>query len=214
MSWVTEHVEDRGEEAVNCATHAIGGLLAALGWIILKARFAHLGWPMAAASVFCLSITSMFCFSSIYHGTPASNLKVQLRKADHVAIYGVIAGSYTPFCQMIIPADPGHKILLAVWILAIIGSIFEASGGLHYSVLSMVFYLSLSWAAIGLIPYFLALSSILPLVLLLIGGLCYTLGTFFYATHHFRFSHAVWHLFVIAACGFHYWAVWELLLLQ
>lgn len=207
---VTEHIEDPHEEVVNTATHALATVLSALGGYFLAQRYLHHGSLLFSGLLFCLSLFILYVCSSLYHASRSPVTKAHLRKLDHAAIYLVIASSYSPYCHLAVPAPLGDNIATIVWGLALCGMLFEVLGGLHLSNLSLLLYLGLSWGGLVLAPHLLALPSLWPFALVVLGGLLYTGGTFFYATHHFRYSHAVWHLFVMAASAAHYWAVWEL----
>ncbi|MBT9589125.1 hemolysin III family protein [bacterium] len=205
---VTSHQETPHEEVVNSLTHALGfGLSAAGLW-----SFLH--WfgnrPIAAWStgLFGATLTLLYLCSTAYHACPSSALKPRLQRLDHVAIFLFIAGSYTPFCLLALPNPLADYVLATVWTLATVGGLFSLCGGTRFPTLSMALMLALGWMAVFIFPYLLHSLSWSALGYLVGGGLSYTLGSVFFATHFFRFSHAVWHLFVMTGSLCHFACVW------
>lgn len=207
----TDYRETPAEELVNALTHGLGAIAALAG----LGRMLELCWdkPLAllACTVFGLTLVMMFASSAVYHACHLEHIKPRLQNIDHVAIYLLIGGSYTPYCLLALPAWPGLPVLAVVWVLAIAGSVFEVKGGLRYPSLSLVLYLGLGWLALLIVPHLLVCLSPAGLGWLLVGGLCYTIGAIFYARHWFLYSHSVWHLFVIAGAGCHFQSVWHVL---
>ncbi|MFN8607981.1 MAG: hemolysin III family protein [Vulcanimicrobiota bacterium] len=205
---MTTHQETPPEEIANSITHGLGFALASLGlygyWHWLPGR------PLAAwgACLFAGTLAMLYLFSALYHACPRTALKPRLQRLDHLAIFFFIAGSYTPYCVLCLPDALSAPMLALVWSMAAVGGLFSLTWGTRYPTISMVLMLLMGWMAIFLFPYFQHALSMQALGLLLAGGLSYTMGTLFYATHFFQYSHAVWHLFVMAGSACHYASIW------
>ena len=158
--------------------------------------------------MFSATLTSLYLFSTAYHACPHSPLKPRLQRLDHFCIFLFIAGSYTPFCLLSLPNPLADYVLAVVWLLAMIGALFSLCGGTRFPTLSMLLMLSLGWMALLIFPYLLHSLSWSALGWMLGGAAAYTLGTVFFATHWFRFSHAVWHIFVLTGSLCHFQCVW------
>lgn len=201
---VTSHVETPGEEVVNSLTHALGFTLSAMGlWIYLH-QFGERPLACWSAGLFAATATLLYFCSAAYHACPRNALKVRLQRLDHAAIFLFTAGSYTPFCLLALPPQIGDITLPLVWCLSLAGALFSLSVGTRFPTLTMVLLLSLGWMAIFLLPYFWTYLSGKALAWLIGGALFYTSGTIFFATHWFRFSHAVWHAFVLFGSSCHF----------
>ena len=205
---MTTHQETPREEIANTITHGLGFALSSLG------AYCYAHWlasrPLAAwgSCLFAGTLAVLYLFSTLYHACPATPLKPRLQRLDHLAIFFFIAGSYTPFCVLCLPDTLSNYMLALVWSMAAIGGLFSLTWGTRYPTVSMVLMLLMGWMSVFLFPYFLHALSFKSLSLLLMGGLSYTLGSLFYATHFFQYSHAVWHLFVMAGSACHYASVW------
>lgn len=205
---MTTHQETPREELANSLTHGLGFALSSWGvycyWHWLANR------PLVAwgSCLFAGTLALLYLCSALYHACPRSALKPRLQRLDHLAIFFFIAGSYTPYCVLCLPDPLATTMLALVWSMAAIGGLFSLTWGTRYPTISMVFMLLMGWMAVFLFPYFFQALSLKALGLLLIGGLSYTLGSLFYATHFFQYSHAVWHLFVMAGSACHYASVW------
>jgi hemolysin III len=205
---MTSHQETTPEEIANSLTHGLGFALASLGlygyWHWLPER------PLAVwgACLFAASLAMLYLFSALYHACPRSPLKPRLQRLDHLAIFFFIAGSYTPYCVLCLPDNLAAPMLGLVWSTAVVGGLFSLTWGTRYPTVSMTLMLLMGWMAVFLLPYFQHVLPLKAFSLLIIGGLSYTFGTLFYATHFFQYSHAVWHLFVMAGSACHYASIW------
>lgn len=204
--------QTRGEELANSISHGFGCLLALLAAPELIARMAQQGnTPHAiGAGVFAITMILLYFSSALYHATPSdqSQIKGMRAKIDHCAIYLFIAGSYTPFALGVLEGAWGWFLLLAIWGLAALGLALKTCGRLSHPGLSTGLYLAMGWlVTVAAVPLQQRLAT--PgLVLLVTGGLAYTLGTVFYLTDaRIRFGHFIWHLFVMAGTTCHFFAV-------
>jgi hemolysin III len=200
----------RPEELAHALTAAFGVMACAVGipWLI----WVSLGdWVrVIAGAVFGLSALAMFTTSVFYHWARDPELKVQLRKLDHSAIYLLIAGTYTPFCLLAMENPWGWVLFGVVWTLAAIGIVAKITLGFSYPRLSTWLYLGMGWLmVIAINPLREGLSGS-QIAWIGAGGLFYTGGVLFYIWKSRRYTHAIWHLFVIGGVACHFAAVLSL----
>lgn len=204
------HHQSFGEELANSLSHGIGLLLAiVVGLPMLVANAIRSDSPatIAGASIFGASIILLYLASTLYHAIPHARAKQILRRIDHGAIYVLIAGTYTPIALGVLRGGWGWTLLAVVWALALAGVIFKVVAGTRFHRLSTGLYLAMGWLALVAIrPLWLNMAPA-GLALLLAGGLAYTVGVAFYVSKRLRYAHFIWHLFVLAGTGCHYFAV-------
>ncbi|MGN1402039.1 MAG: hemolysin III family protein [Bacillus sp. (in: firmicutes)] len=203
------HVYTKKEEVVNAITHGIGVLLsiAALVFLVMSAVRDGNAWHITTYSIYGATMILLYLCSTLVHSFPEGKVKDILEIFDHAAIYIFIAGTYTPFTLIVMQGPLGYTLLSIVWAIAIIGVVFKSFFVRKFLYLSTVLYIAMGWLiVIGWNP----LVSALPtggIVLLVAGGLLYTVGAIFYVWRGFAFHHAVWHLFVMAGSAAHFFAV-------
>jgi hemolysin III len=206
----------RLREPVNGLTHAAGGLLAAVGLGVLLATAANTGRldQFVAFGVFGLSLVALYAASALYHLLPLSPSGVaRLRRLDHMTIFVLIAGTYTPFCLLALDGVWRWGLLGLIWSLALCGVLLKLLWMDAPRWLSVVLYLGMGWVAVIAAP---ALFRAVPpggISWVLAGGLVYSAGALVYGLKRpnpvpgvFGF-HEVWHLFVLAGSACHFWAV-------
>jgi hemolysin III len=209
MRLMTERPQTLGEEIANSVSHGVGLLAAIVGVPFLFLSSRHLGLAsIVGAGVFAAALVILYLTSTLYHALPAGRAKRVFLKLDHGAIYIFIAASYTPFALGALSGPWGWTLFGLVWSFAAIGVTLKAFDRLTHPWLSTGLYLAMGW--LGLI-------AAIPLVervafngvaLLFAGGIAYTLGVvFFMLDSRVRYSHAVWHGFVVVGTGLHYFAV-------
>ena len=188
-------------------------LTAGLGIIACVIAIPWLAWATAgdpprlvAALAFGASALAMFVTSVIYHRERNLDRKVTLRKLDHAAIYLLIAGTYTPFALLAVRHPWGWVLFGVIWMLAIAGIAAKFTVGFRYPRLSTILYLGMGWVGIFAIPLSENLSD-QALAWIVAGGVTYTAGVPFYIWKSRRFTHAVWHLFVLGGVACHFAAV-------
>lgn len=200
-----------GEEIANAITHGIGVLLGIAGLVILIVKAVLTGAEpthLASAIVFGCSMILEYLASTLYHAIQIPTAKRILRIVDHGSIYLMIAGSYTPFCLITLVHSGGIPMFVAVWIIALIGIAFEIFFRQRQPLwVTIVIYLAMGWLCIFRLPEIIVHLDSLALALLVVGGVCYTIGTAFYLMKKIRYMHSVWHLWVLAASIFIYMAV-------
>lgn len=195
------------EEWVNTATHLLGFVLALAGLVLMLVKSTNL-MEYAISCIYGLSLAFMFLSSTLYHTARKPNRRAMLRKVDHIAIYGLIAGTYTPFLLLAVGGMLGLYSTIVVWSIGVGGIVFKSILGHKYPKLGLATYAIMGWLAIFLIyPIYQALSGA-AFTLLLAGGLCYTLGIPFYIAKSRHYSHAIWHVLVFAGAFCHFFAIY------
>lgn len=207
------------QDPVSCWTHAAGAV-AALGgglWMLLRGLWQQTtGVALGASLCFCLSMVALYAASAIYHyypgDTTSGGVKKLLRKMDHGMIYVLIAGSYTPFCLVLLPQPRGRRFSMVMWAVAVAGILAKLLWINAPRMLSTAVYLIMGWAVVFLAKDFACLGQ--PcLTLVALGGVCYSVGAVFYAIKRPNLSaewtfHELFHLLILAGSLFHYLAVY------
>ncbi len=196
-------------ERFNAWTHLLGALAALTGaiWLIVAAATSGDLLKTAAVAVYGLTLVMLYSISTVYHSV-RGRLKRVLRKLDHLSIYLLIAGSYTPFCLISLRGAWGWSLFGIVWTLAVIGMLQEIKPRSEARVLSLVIYAVMGWIVLVAIQPLLAALGLAGFLWLAAGGLFYTVGIVFYVfDERFRHWHGIWHLFVIAGSLCHFIAI-------
>ena len=197
------------EERASALTHGFGAVAALAGGTVLVvlAALRGDGWQLAAAIVFSLSMLLLYVASTLYHAIPHPRAKARLKVFDHCAIYLLIAGTYTPFTLVGLRGEVGRNLFVAIWALAAAGIAFKLFFTGRFKLLSTAVYVAMGWLVLLAIEPVMAALDRWTFGWLLAGGVAYTLGTVFYHRPGLRYSHAIWHLFVVAGSLCHYVAV-------
>lgn len=203
------HILSIGEEIANSLTHGAGLVASLIGLPVLVITAAGRGdaLQVIGCSVFAASLVALYAASTIYHAWPQSSAKHVLRIVDHIAIYLLIAGTYTPFTLGVLRGTWGWTLFGVVWSLAALGILFKTVLGVRYERASTLFYVGMGWLAIVAIEPMTTRMPLAGVVWLAAGGLLYSIGVVFYAWERQRYSHAVWHLFVLGGSACHFFAV-------
>lgn len=205
-----ERDQSRGEELANSLSHGLPLLAAIAGapFLVVQSARAGDGGFVAGAVVFAASVILLYLASTLYHALPAGRAKRVFRVIDHAAIFLLIAGTYTPFTLGALRGAWGWTLFGLVWGLAAIGVTLKAIGRASHPWLSTGLYLAMGWVVVIAAGPLLERVSTRGIAWLLAGGLAYTVGVAFFATDsRLRYGHAIWHLFVAAGTGAHYFAV-------
>ncbi|HLQ74118.1 MAG TPA: hemolysin III family protein [Bacillota bacterium] len=203
------HVFSRREEIVNALTHGIGALLSIAALVILIVYSSMYGSAMHVVSftVFGVSMFLLYIASTMAHALPHGKAKDIFEILDHQAIYIFIAGTYTPITLIVLSGAIGWTLFAIVWTLAIGGVVFKTFFVKKYLFTSTILYVAMGWLIVigwsGLVETMHSKG----VLLLALGGACYTLGAVFYVWRKFRYHHAIWHLFVIAGSTLHFFSV-------
>lgn len=202
-----------GEEFWNTLLHLIGLVLVlgALPVLITLAAVYGTALEVVTFSIYGATLAALYLVSTLYHYTKPGPVKRALRRADHITIYYLIAGTYTPFCLVALGGLLGWGLCLALWALALTGTVFKLLVAHRFEFVSTLLYILKGWAGLlVIVPLYHALP--LPsFVLVLVGGACYTLGVGFYAWEKLPYNHAIWHVFCLAGSITQFVAVFFLL---
>ena len=198
-----------GDEVASSVVHGVGILLSIAGLallVVLSARYGD-ARDILASAVYGATLVLLYTASTLYHAVPVPAAKPLLRTFDHIAIYLLIAGTYTPFTLIALPGAWGWSLFGAVWSLAAIGSALELGVLKRYRKLSVLLYVAMGW--IGMVAFRPLMAHLQTggMLLLIAGGLAYTLGVPFYLWRRLPYHHSVWHAFVLAGSVLHYLAV-------
>lgn len=199
-----------GEELANSISHGIGAGLsvAALVLCIVKAALHGNAAGVVGACVFGSSLIILYCMSTLYHAITNQKARRVLRVFDHVSIYLLIAGTYTPITLVTINGPMGWTIFGIVWGVAILGIILNSISIEKFKKFSMISYICIGWAVIiGARQVYTNMPKN-GLIFLVIGGLLYTVGIIFYALKKYKYMHSVWHLFVLAGSIMHFFCIY------
>lgn len=209
MSVVLERRPSRGEEIANSVSHGVGlvAALAAAPFLVVHAVRRGGTGAIVGASVFAATVVLLYLASTLYHALPRNRAKRVFQVIDHGAIFLLIAGTYTPFTLGVLRGAWGWTLFGLVWGLAAVGVVLKAVGRLQQRTLSTLLYLGMGWLIlIAIRPLWLRVP-LSGLLWLLLGGIAYTAGLAFFAAKGVRYSHFVWHVFVLAGTACHFFAV-------
>ena len=206
-------------------THFIGIILALIAAVplIAKSAFMHDSTATLAMIIFMISMALLYTASTVYHSITSSPKIITIfKKIDHIMIFYLIAGTYTPICLIALPKEPGESglnLLIAVWSIALVGTIVKAFWVTCPKWVSSIIYIAMGWACIGVIFDLYAILTPLSFYTLLAGGIIYTVGGIIYALklsvfnnkHKYFGSHEVFHLFVMGGSICHYICIYNLI---
>ena len=196
------------EEVANSVSHGLGFLAAVAAVPILAVSSSgHGAAAVVGATIFASTMVVLYLMSTLYHVWPRGVGKRRLQVLDHGAIYLLIAGTYTPFTLGVLRGALGWTLFGIIWGLALTGIGLKALGGVRRRVLSLCLYLGMGWLMVIAIKPLWLLVPTAGFVWLLAGGIAYTVGVPFYATSRLRYSHCIWHLFVLTGSTCHFFAV-------
>lgn len=217
MSYSIEKIKKYIREPVNSLTHGLGAVAAIIGLILLlyeafsRGSVSHI----IAFSMFGLSMVLLYTSSTLFHALPVKEKTLKIfQKLDHIMIYVLIAGTFTPICLLVLEGGLKWGFFITIWTLAIVGIIKKILWMEAPRWLSTLFYLGMGWLTVFTFP---ALMEKLPLAFLIwiaIGGLAYTIGAIIYGMQKpnpvpdWFGHHEIWHLFVLAGTASHFWAIY------
>jgi len=198
-----------GEEVAHSVTHGIGLLasVAGLVFLVILAAATRDPWRITSCAVYASTLVLLYAASTLYHALSATRARKVLRVLDHSAIFLLIAGTYTPFALVSLRGPWGWTLLGIVWGLALLGVTAKAVFGTRWPLVSTALYVGMGWVVLLAVRPLVAHVPPGGIAWLLAGGLAYTGGVVFYAWTRLRYSHAIWHLFVLAGSVCHYVAV-------
>ena len=194
-----------GEEIANAITHGVGVLLAITAFVFLLIS-AEQGSRLGFA-IYGVSLILLYLASTLYHSLAFTRARRLFQKFDHMAIFLLIAGTYTPFCLTALDGWMRWTMLATVWGFAILGIVLKSLFTGRFEWLSVSIYILTGWmVVIAIKPIYTFLSGH-GFLLLVAGGLAYTIGTFFYVNRRIPYSHSIWHLWVLAGSVLHFFSI-------
>ena len=198
-----------GEEIANAVTHglAFAASIVGLVFLILYACWHGEVLHIVTFSIFGASLILLYLASTLYHAIPNIRVKRIMQLMDHSAIFLLIAGSYTPFMLNVVKNWVGILVCGIVWSIAIFGIVFQSWLLKKGDLLNTLLYLAQGWTVLLACGYVYESLPWQGLLLLLLGGLAYTLGCIFFMWQKLPYHHAIWHLFVLGGSALHYFAV-------
>jgi hemolysin III len=204
--------ESHKEELLNHWTHLIGLVLSLIGLpiLIIYSFLRKDPWTIASCFIYGSTLVMLYLASTFYHGCTNLMRKSTLRVVDHACIYLLIAGCYTPFALGPLRESNGWTLLIIEWSIAGIGIGMKIFAFDRFKALSLISYLVMGWLVVFSWPVLVDKLSMSSLVLMMAGGLSYTVGSIFFVWESLPFNHAIWHLFVLCGSGCHYFAIFLL----
>ncbi len=198
------------EEIFNSITHGIGALFSITCLTLLVALSSQYGnkWSVLSSCIFGFSMMMMYTASTVYHAVAPSETKKLLKKIDHIAIYFLIAGTYSPILLVLMRNPIGWSLLAAVWGLALIGTVLKlVLTNIDGRFWSVALYLIMGWLIVVAFPHVLNVLPARAVFFLFLGGIFYTVGVFFYVWKSRPYTHLVWHCFVLLGSIMHFFAI-------
>jgi hemolysin III len=201
-------------ERFNAWSHLIGTAMAMVGafWLLLLAVISGDRWKIISVAIYGVTLVVLYSASTIYHSVQG-RAKVIMQKLDHLSIYLLIAGSYTPFCLVTLRGPWGWSLLVTVWSLALIGMLQEIKPRSEARIMSLIIYAVMGWIVLVAVKPLIAVLGTEGFSWLAAGGMFYTVGIIFFANDsRFRHWHGIWHLFVMAGSLLHFICIWRFVL--
>jgi hemolysin III len=198
-----------GEELAHSVTHGLGWAASLVGLVVLVALTSQTGdpWRMVTCAVYASTLVLLYATSTLYHALSTTRARHVFQVLDHSAIFLLIAGTYTPFALVSLRGPWGWTVFGIIWVLAAAGVTLKAVFGPRWPILSTALYIAMGWTVVIAAKPLIASVPAAGIAWLAAGGLAYTGGVVFYAWGRMRYSHAVWHLFVLAGSVCHYIAI-------
>ncbi len=206
---VNTYVYSRREELVNAITHGLGAIfsLVALVLLVVFASLKGTAWHVVSYSIYGTTMLILYTSSTLVHAFPEGKLKDLFETFDHSSIYLFIAGTYTPILLTLLRSPLGWALFGVVWGMAVGGVVFKAFYTKRFVFFSTFGYIAMGWLIVFMWKPLVMAAGPESIRLLVVGGLCYTLGSVFYVWRGFPHHHAIWHLFVLAGTVTHFAAI-------
>ncbi|WP_428743630.1 PAQR family membrane homeostasis protein TrhA [Tenacibaculum sp.] len=206
---LNHHYNDK-EEKLNILTHGFGLLLSIIVFpFLIQKSFVYTDfWKISSFYVYGISMIILYAASTFYHAAKEPKIRRKLNIFDHAAIYVLIAGTYTPFCLLVLPQKIGWYLFIVVWIFALTGVILKLFFTGKFDKLSTAIYLLMGWQIIFLIKPLIDNFSNSGLLYLFFGGVFYTAGAIFYSINKLKYNHAIFHVFVLLGSFSHFMTIY------
>ena len=208
-----ERKESLLEKKLNFITHGIGLMLSIIGlfYLVEKSIIYPKTFNLISSLVYGISLIVMYASSTIYHYYIDSKYSRILQKIDHISIYLLIAGSYTPGLLLKLKYSLGFEILIIIWLLAFVGIIHKIFFFNYLKKASLIIYLFMGWLIVIDFNAVLESFSSNSIFFMVLGGILYTIGTFFYSFDKLKYNHVIWHLFVLGGSACHYILIMQII---
>ena len=201
-------IQTKTEEQLNAFTHAFGALFGVVALVLLIIFDSNKTlWSLFSVIVYGISIIILFTASTLYHSVKSEKRKHYFRIVDHISIYLLIAGTYSPVLLITLEQSLGWTLFWVVWAIAAFGVILKLFFTGRFEIFSTLLYLVMGWL---IVFDFSALSNRignLGILLFFGGGLAYTVGIIFYVFERIPYNHVIWHLFVLTGALFHFFMI-------
>jgi hemolysin III len=199
-----------GEEIAHSITHGIGMLLGIVALVLLVIKGISVNHTLYEVSmiIYSVSLIVLYGNSMLYHAFPEGKVKNVFERMDHSSVYLLIAGTYTPFCLLAIGGVTGLVMCSIQWGLAILGVVFKIMYIEKFVKIHVLIYLLMGWTIAFFAGTLFRAISPMGFVLLLAGGVCYSIGVLFFVFNWFKYHHFIWHLFVLAGSILHFFAIY------
>lgn len=200
-----------GEEITNAITHGAGALAALVGFIVLLAQGRNDFRTFVSICIYGGTLVMLYTVSTLYHALGINKGKKVFQILDHCTVYLLIAGTYTPIALIAFGGTIGWVIVGIVWGVTILGIVLNAVNMKKFRVISMICYLTLGWLVIFFIRTLLESLDVNSIILLIAGGVCYTVGAVIFGLgRKIPYMHSLWHLFVLGGSIFHYFVIYSI----
>ena len=199
-----------GEEIVNSITHGVGALLSIIAFVVLVIVAGNQGdiYHIVSFSIYGISLILLYLSSTLYHSFSSPRIKNLFARFDHISIFLLIAGTYTPILLTNLRGVWGWSLFGIIWGLALIGAVIRSIYVYRFRKLMVALYLLMGWMAVlAAKQIYLSLPSI-SLTYLILGGVAYSIGVIFYLWRSLPYAHGIWHLFVLAGSILHFFAIY------
>ncbi|AOW09467.1 PAQR family membrane homeostasis protein TrhA [Flavobacterium gilvum] len=206
---MTKRIQTHREEQVNGISHLFGILFCLIGmpFLIAKANEHHNFMTLTSVIVFGIGMLMVYSFSTLYHLVQNKKRKQLLKIADHISIYYLIAGTYSPLMIAYLNRSTALIFLGIMWLIALLGTFFKIINSNRFKKASVVMYLLMGWMIVFVIKPLWGIMPLSVFLWILAGGISYSVGVYFYVNSYKKYFHAVWHFFVLLGTVFHYIAV-------
>ena len=193
------------EEKLNTLSHGLGIILGLIGFVVLyQNNDGHNSYGIFSIVVYSFTFVLLFTASTLYHLVRDPNLKNRLRILDHISIYFLIAGTYTPVALIMLEKGNGWLLFYTVWGIAAVGTLMKLFYTGKYEFISLLLYLIMGWLIVLDLDNLLSQTTTIGLGTLFLGGAFYTMGILFYAIERIPYNHFIWHLFVLGGAISHW----------
>jgi hemolysin III len=205
----TTHTFTRGEEIANAITHGVGAVLSIVGLTLLIVLSSLEGtpWHVISFTIYGVTMLLLYVSSTLVHSFPEGKAKDLFEIFDHSSIYLFIAGTYTPFLFIAVKGTTGWTLFGIVWGIALAGIVFKAFFVKKFLFISTILYVFMGWMIVFAWDSLTQNIAHQGIVLLVVGGVLYTIGAVFYVWRGFRFHHMIWHMFVLGGTVLHFLAI-------